>query len=516
MEIENCLGELKAQVDHLLFEGAFIDEVKGYNDATSERSIIIKGRKGSGKTAVARVIQKVNRDKGELCELLTPTTFSFLQFDRSYELTRAIPGFPADFALREIWSYIIYTTAMKAVLESKHVCNTAKLADLETIREYIKKHGLTGKRARAEYLPVFDTILATIRGSGPGPKKGPFEAIGDFVDGQIRDAAFEALSRIVDGLGIKLHLFIDETDQEWGDAGDRDAVIRLLTNLVEVIYLMNFDDLQKSLFPRNLRTKIFLRDEIYACGQFSNPRVLGARTVQLNWDRDSLFSMICARIGIATGHRGKDSYFVWETIFPRTLSVDPRHHAFDYLLSYTYYRPRDMIDLCQKCIIEASRQDREDRIRKVGERIVGRVSETDIKTVLKESCSTFVDYEIMEAKHVFPECKALLERFTGKPWSESPKYYVDEILKQACADLQLADTEEFLLEKLFNFGFFGANIKKPLQPPGGKALERIFWYDNINFNIMQADSLCVHRAFHRKCALGPSEDPLGEWVGDWS
>ena len=105
---------------------------------------------------------------------------------------------------------------MRAVLDSKDITNMARQDDIAVIKKYLDSQGLSAKKSFPQYLKLFDSILGTIRGSGFGHRPGPFEAIGSIFNGEIRDYAFAALPKIIDGQGVKLHLFIDETDQGSG------------------------------------------------------------------------------------------------------------------------------------------------------------------------------------------------------------------------------------------------------------------------------------------------------------
>ena len=97
MAIESCLGEIRAQVDELLLRGAFIDKIGAYSNAEKDHYIVIKGRKGSGKSAIAKMLQKIYLEEGHLCEFIMPHAFTFAHFDNLYDLCRSLPGFPFDY-----------------------------------------------------------------------------------------------------------------------------------------------------------------------------------------------------------------------------------------------------------------------------------------------------------------------------------------------------------------------------------------------------------------------------------
>lgn len=510
MSIENCLGGLKAQTDDLLFKGAFYSEINAYGDAMNDHYIIIKGRKGSGKSAIAKVLQKKIRDEGNICEFITPQSFEFSQFDSLYESCKNFPGFPFDYMLRNVWSTIIFSTAMKSILENKWFNKyITRPDDLQVIKDFLKKLGVADKHNELSYIKVCDIIVKTIKNQGYESSPGPFEAIKNIMGGDLREKSIEALKRIVDGSGRKLYLFIDETDNHWGESKNRDAVIRFLAGLLETLHDIHFDEYTRKIYPDKLFLKVLIRDEGYSTAPISNSRVMNSRSTKIEWDRSSLFKMICSRIGIATGHPKKEPNFVWQTIFPEKFTFDVQRHAFDFLLDFTFNRPRDLIDLCQRCINKAVISE---DVKGKGKKIIGKVSEKNILEALEEYSNYFVEDEIVEAKVVFPECSQIIEYFTAEPWVEKPQYFI-KLLEEICEQIKYPMDRKNILQKLFDFGFFGAILKKPMIHPSYKSgMERIFWYHNRMLRLQNAEYLVIQRVFHVKCSLGEAEDPLNIWT----
>ena len=508
MAIENCLGDVSAQDDPLLFK-AFYD-VPAYADAAKGFFSLVLGRKGSGKSAIRRKLEKDAQERNELTETITPTTFKYSELAAVEDETRAYPGFPFDEMVRAVWSHIVLTTGMRILLHSRQ----ARMVDkhlLDRMKAYLRIHGLAGKKDRPQFLRTCRQILDSLKGKSSVYTDlviGPAEAIAEAINGRYLESAKEAFKAALDGYGIKLNLFIDELDQEWG--GGRVAVIRFLNGIVDFLYHITLVPEYKADYPRNLNVKVFLRDEAYDAIHYPNARKMRARSVRIAWNRGSLFQMISSRVGIASGHAARKPDFMWQRLFPTTLTRVPKRHVFDYLLDYTFWRPRDVIMLLQKAITIAGHQG---RVVEKGQHVEGKVGEADLLEAKEEFAADFVKDELSEAQVLFPKCEDITNCFSSLPWAMKPND-VFTILAGAARDLELCEDPRAIAQELYGLGFLGAVLPKPIQPrhTKRKAYDRVFWYHRRSVNLERADHLVVHRAFHVPASLGVAEDPLDEWT----
>jgi hypothetical protein len=339
------------------------------------------------------------------------------------------------------------------------------------------------------------------------PSAFPTPREGETVEDGYEDA-LAALKRVLDRTS-RVNVFIDDVDHNWYSSMSRDAVVRFITGLHCVIYNMMWDPHESMRFSRNLRVAASVPSEAVGAVQSWNEPILREHMLELEWDREALFKVITKRVARATGHRtATDSSWLWERLFPKTTHADPRLHAFDYLLQFTFRRPRDVISICQLCINAAAA---EGRIKLEKNRVEGSVGDSALQTAVAKYCDQASGDVLRESAIVFPGLEKVMAAFNSWPWvldAKTARELIAETLRALPQDLG-GESVDNVLRKLYEVGVIGATVETGLAvlPEKDMSLEKVFWYDSRPYPIPKAKHILIHPMFHSRLGLEWERDP---------
>lgn len=503
MRIATCLGDIQAENDPLLHK-AFV-ETEQYKQSEDPYYVIVAGKKGSGKSAIANYLKPRVETKGELTELVTPTDFSFIGLDNVESMGLNYPGFPFDDLFERVWEFTLLTTAMKIVMEKPNIWRNVSPKDRQSIQDYLVKHGLAKRNARAKFLDVCKEILSSIKVKSQGFEYtvNAWDAIRAAVNGTSYESASTALTNLL-RKGITINILVDDVDRQWHTARSPDAVMRFMRGLVSTIFNMGVSAYSRKEYSDNLHLRAFVPKEALVSMPFPNMDKLRPHILEVSWDRPKLFRMICKRIGIATGHRGvSDNKYLWQRLFPERLKLEPRLHCFDSLLRYTSRRPREVIALCQQCIIQAAIRG---RVSLKASKVIGNVTDEDIYAAIKAHTPSAAEDVVKEEVIFFPRLNEVLNLFATWPWVLTYRD-VDDIIKEGIERLKLREDSDAIIQKLFNIGFLGGVVRRTTELKERATYEIVYYYDDRSVALHRAKNVVIHPVFHRKYSSEPAPDP---------
>lgn len=407
-------------------------ETGAFNRLKDHRKTVILGNRGTGKSALMKMLAEHFRKENAIVIEMTPE-------DYSYDLLQSTLKKESDGSWAKVsaftasWKYLLYVVAMKRYQDALKMSfkTTAKRTN-----GYLRDNH---KGSQLSSLDIFISYLKRIEGL----KIGPYEA-------GIKSKELQHLYKLEEIIELLPELkmlaekkpivfLIDELDRGWD--GSEDAKM-FVAGLFQAALSLNE-------LSSNFKVIISLRKELHD----NIPTLYDdyQKNIDLfeglEWDEEALFLLITKRIEHSIkGISNQNPKEKWDLIFEQEImGID----SFKYIVSRTLYRPREIIQLCTES------QDRA---------IEKRRNLIDVNSVVtaeaKYSENRTKDISA-EYKFQYPNLINLFEVFRGKSCNLKRNE-----LEEICAKILLGDlktgvtlnwlegqNEEFIINVLWQVGF---------------------------------------------------------------
>lgn len=429
------LGAGSAEADTGMLRQAFV-ETADYQALrhTTDFSYVV-GRRGTGKSAIfQRLRNDFSKDDSVILLSEQPQDYEMLEFQ---ELLHAVS---LDYrALRPItrvlWTAHFLWEATKAVTthyrfgKSKHA---------ETLTGYIANSGLGKQKSGVAF--SIAALREVMKRQLPASEL-PRAVVETYRIGELTNALRETLEHT----GSRVVAIYDRLDEAWTPAVWPIAILGGLARTAA--------EYREKQFP--IYQIVFIRDNMFrALAQFDDDftRHVEAHTLRLQWDEDSLFHLVAARLRIALRlEEMENDAKVWNRFAQRELQGQA---GFKKCLRYTLYRPRDILILLNEAYLNARRDNRDSLVESDVERSALRISQVRLEDLCKE-------YD-----QVLPGVRLFVSSFTGQP-AQRP---VEQVVHQLDAiagtsdysdiqsrDLVLFESGGEMLSALYSVGFIGVH-----------------------------------------------------------
>jgi len=323
-------------LDKYFVESAAFDRVR------SGAKTIVLGNRGTGKSAIFKVLAARERAAGSHVIELSPE-------DYSYELissTMAAAGagsWAKHGAYAAAWKYLIYVLIMKEIAARGGKGPTAQIS------KYVRDNHPDPHAGKL-------TLLISYLKRLEGIKIGPFEA-------GFKSRELDKLYKLEEIHGLLPHLtqilsrqrvivLVDELDRGWDSSEDARAFV---SGLFQACVSMNE-------VHENLRVFVSLRQELYddVPALYEDAQKYRDLLEVITWTEESLLKLIAMRIrhcGAEAGHNAAalaqaHDLACWNAIF----APPPGHPAddsFRYVVGRTLQRPREIIQFCAETVEKA-------------------------------------------------------------------------------------------------------------------------------------------------------------------
>jgi len=417
---------------------------------TGQRHLVV-GPKGSGKSAILRELSKTIGH----CLVITPEHYAT---DVLESLKKSPVGTDLT-AYVTTWKYTLLIEIFRQLIKT----GEGDSAALGEIRKYLVAHNhLSGDLSLFERFMAYLRRISTIRGKiGPTGAELGLDTTKELEKLFKMDELLALIPALRRALRRKTFtVFIDELDQSWNNSETANRF--LVSLLTAAIQLRGIDE--------NLHVIVFLRSEIF---DLLKPTIaqldkLRSDIEQIQWSSRELKNLIVSRafdsIGINPDRTGADSAL--SVLFP---GVVPGCNAplFDYVLSRTSHRPREVIQFSNLILKVARQLD------------AASIIPDAVLRAEEEFSAWKLEYVVSENLFIYPRLDALFDRFRGqkKKWSQNElDSFLTEVLLNMDEDndappwLREILEPSKLLEVLYQLEVFG--IERPGVPtPDGREWE---------------------------------------------
>ncbi len=452
------LDEKRGFLDKVFLKTSIYHRIKGSN-----RELVI-GRKGSGKSAICLMLQKVFKDEGFNVIFLSPESLSKHKIEQL--LASSISN---DEAYIHIWRYVILIAIGKDILN-----NIENLQDVDYDKKNIKeiykfliKNEEIEKNAigkfvdRSPILSNFSLKLFGIEGSVTVNQPENQSKFADELE-KFQTYIEKALTELYKN---QLIVLFDKVDEVWNHSQDSEAMI---IGLVRATHDLN-------LRLRQAQIISFLRSDIYDVLKFHDADKLHSLEERLNWKKEDLKQLIANRGKVSANLEIEDTEQIWNAIFEKRVMNEL---SFDYLVERTMLRPRELIQFCNQALSEA--QDNNHNY--IHSEDILNAEKQYAEWKLKDLASEFiVQYPYLDEliglfqgfKKQF-EYEEFIERFRTTKKRLSKKY----------PDIDIVSSD-IMLQILYVIGFLGTAING----------EKLFVYNDPTIILSQKESMVIHPSF---------------------
>lgn len=461
--------------NYFLETGAFVRLKEG------GKSILL-GNRGSGKSAIIKMLMEYYKKNNYLVVELLPEDYSYEMLNKS-SVSRNEGEWIKASAYTAAWKYLIYVISMKVYLKDNDTIVKSQAGEIyKYIRSYHKGYD------KQNNWDIFINYLKRIEGI----KIGSYEA--GIKTRQLQELyKLEEITNLLDQLkGLTerkpIVFLIDELDKGWDASEEAQAFIG---GLFQASITLNQ-------LSKNFRVIISLRKELYDNIPllYEDYQKYSDIFEVIEWDKQSLFKLITKRISYSLTKTSKLSDIEkWQTLFQDKIKDT---FTYDYIIERTLNRPRELLQFC----IDSRERAIELRTDKID---VNSIITSEVKYSDKRTKDIATEY-----KFQYPNLLCLFEIFRGKKSCISRNQLEELFAKVLIGEIQLRDcnswinnqTEEYLINILWQVGFLKIYTNCYI---GGKPNEGFFGINEISqTNIGSIDKFMIHPMF--RMYLGVVDD----------
>lgn len=415
-------------------------ESQSYRRLKKGRKSILLGNRGTGKSAIFRILAANYRQQGKVVIELTPEDYSYEMLSRT--LVAEQKGAWAKVgAYTASWKYLIYVLIMARILEKAPNLKKKEAKEIYTfLRDNHQGFQNSPLEILISYLKRFEQFKLGLLDTSIKVRK--LQTLYKLQEISKLIPILEAVCE-----NIPVAVFVDELDRGWDASEDAKAFV---SGLFQAAMSLNQT-------IQNTRVMISLRQEMYNSipTLYEDAQKVWDLIEVIRWDKSSLLSLIAKRIA----HSYPELYqteadVCWDAVFAPS---DPAicKQSFDYLVDRTLYRPREIIQFC----IQATEMAIERK-----EFPVSFASIMDVEPLYSGHRTKDI---AAEYRFQYPDLLKVFEAFRGRPYklerAELEEICLDIILNEMMGTHGvewLHDQEpEFLITILWEIGFIRAQVK---------------------------------------------------------
>lgn len=451
-----------------------------YRAFEAGQATILIGNRGSGKSAIFKMLAERQAKNGRIVIQISPDEYSYEIL--SSVLRKELDGsWAKQGSYTASWKYVLYVTVMRELVRS----NVApKSRSFKQIRGFLRDN------VKGDQYSILDHIISYMR-RFEGIKLGQYEMRGAAKElKQLYD--LDEINRLFDPLRMllnakKVSVFIDELDRGWDASEDaRQFVAGLFQAAIQA----------NGLSP-NLKIFVSLRRELYdnIPEIYEDAQKVRDLVRYIGWDENGLKKLMAKRIESVFRLQNDDVDELWSAVFQETLEYR-KTRSFNYIVDRTLYRPREIIHFCNACLREATEDDE-----LIGYDVIARAEYEYSRDRFQDIAS--------EYRFGYPGLDEVFETFRGRVYNltrEELELHCLEVIvgERRCpgAEDWLAELEDWqLIGVLWEVGFL-----RGLAVGGQKAVARsgsryVGSHQVSSLNLEQVQQYHIHPMFRSYLAL---------------
>ncbi|MEN6309064.1 MAG: hypothetical protein ABFD91_15055 [Anaerohalosphaeraceae bacterium] len=431
-QLFSALGHPAAEYDTYLSQ--YFIQSPAYLDAIKCRRTLLLGRRGAGKTA--NFLQLQDAFRRQVNNIVINVSPSKLQLLNTVEKMSEILGSTKITAIFEVfWEYLLITEI--AIYCKEYSSEFPYQSEPELFNEL----NMALKSDEMSLLPFdyrFNKLIDSMIKENDNDDKNILKA--NILEKFYKDI-LPLAKRIISNISKHhpIRILIDNLDRDWNNAGIN-SISYLINALLDVMDKINVRNLLGDAIVIT-----FLREDIYKISSKYDPDYDKRQACTLQWDKDTLKTLVCERIGLVQRTSVHNINKLWENVFGS--KVGEIDDTFEYIVERTMLRPRDIITFCAQILNEMTRRKMACVTEEIIKKAEREYSEYLLKNLRQEFSVGYPDVEDV--------CIAL---FVGKPHNFIEQHLKKRISDEpsVCKGLGIMDIIKFL----FDIGVIGIEIDR--------------------------------------------------------
>lgn len=464
-------------------------ESEAYNRLSKRSKTIVLGNRGTGKSAIFKILGDRAKRAGAIVLELNPENYSYEMLSSILKSERE-GSWAKHGAFTSAWKYLILVRVMQELVATGPKLKTGASA---RIYEYLRDHH---KGQQDNPIAVLISYLKRIEGFKIGPVEASLKTTE--LAKLYRLQEIEPLLQDIKDLLQKrsVIVLVDELDKGWDNSEDAKAFV---SGLFQAAVWLNE-------LSERLTVYISLRQELYDSipALYDDTQKYRDLIETIRWDEPSLLAVAARRI--------KHSYpslnelpdeLVWNEIFAETLKYR-KAKSFNYLVDRTLYRPRELIQFCSDVVTDA----KPNNAVPIDYGVVSRI-ELEYSSARQKDISS-------EYRFQYPGLESVFEVFRGRVYLFERtelellclQICTGDVKTDATASWVLAQDQDYLIDVLWRVGFLRARAVGGLKASRRSGSSYVGPHQVSTLNLRTVSYFQVHPMF--RAALGmrePKKDP---------
>lgn len=463
-------------------------ESDAYGRLAARQKTVVIGNRGTGKSALFKILADRSRKAGAIVLELSPEHYSYEMLCNALRAEKE-GSWAKHSAFASAWKYLVYVLVMKEITGHGVRLKTGAAAK---IYNYLRDNhqGIADS-------PI--AILISYLKRMEGIKIGSYEAAL-----KTRELAklykLEEIEPLLPSLSEltarrKVLVLVDELDTGWDNSEDARAFV---SGLFQACVAINAND-------ENLTAYVSLRQELYDSipALYDDAQKYRDIIETIRWDEATLLAVIANRIRYSLPQlEEKSDADAWGAVFAETLQYR-KSRSFNYMIDRTLYRPREIIQFCTDALEEA-------RSQKAGPIDYAVISRAELGYSDARQKDIAGEYRFQ-----YRGLQSVFELFRGRTYLMEREELLDLCLSISVGESKV-DREavwavnqdpEYLLEVLWRVGFLRAYAVGGLKAMRRSGSSYVGPHQVSTLNLQSISRFQVHPMF--RASLGMKE-PKGE------
>ncbi len=501
-------GAIDAESDDLVIES--FSKHPALSAVLSSRKFLVLGRKGSGKTAIYKMLSNMVDSN------LFVVEYTFVDYPWTYHERYKSDDSAAQERYLHSWKYLYLITIAKTLVNKDESANWSPAATeaISNLREFlIDIYGKTDPSLAETFAPstgqsfldrvTFDLKLIKI--SPPTTKPNTAVQLQEF-NRNLEHAVLLALNP-----NNTYFVCFDELDRGFNPEDDN-----YKQRLMGLLMASRDLNMASTKAGKKFKAIVFLRSDIYSVLSFEDKNKLTETySTLIEWDTgdggSTLKSLMERRIGARLGIAPDEA---WDRVFDNSSKMRGRQAKYNHIVSMTFRRPRDIIKFCN-CILDSYKQ-------RCGLK-PGKFTNEDVSNARKEYSKYFRKELEDEAFQYLKDLKAVFEFVRELGVQVVDRRQLEEAFNTWKDQLGKWKTLEPLLQMLFELSVIG--YKRVGGVGGGSQFVFKYLDPDAEFN-SRSSEFQVHSGLvsalgikkYSRSSKGEIEDgeEMLSWDPDWS
>jgi len=487
---EITLGGLAAEHDDSLEKYFFENDM--FRGVALGRTRVLIGNRGSGKSAIFKVLAHQEKTAGTLVEEITPSDYmyDFLKNSRRFDANAEWARLGAYTAS---WKYVILVTAMR-LLHARHKNLKVSPEHVSHIKIFLRdnadEHLLSPVDLLVKFLKKFGNVSRlTLNGIHFYDKSNQLESLYKLDDLKHLIPSIAELTK-----HTKVLILFDELDQGWDSSDDaRQFIAGLFRAAIQI----------NQQFP-GINILITIREEIYQNipELYDDAQKIRDIIEHVRWTPGELKIMITQRIKHSletflerqTWSSNPDS--IWEYVFEKTIAQSDIS-TFKYIVDRTLYRPRELIFFVNECLKAHNKEE------KIGRETIEKVERGYSKNRLDDIASEY-KFQYAGLREVFETFRLGKDKWERVELEDHWLEIVEGVKPCPAATEWLNESipPGKLIEILWNVGFLRAFMKIGQTPAAADEPYYVGYHQEPTLNTALIRYFDIHPMFRSHLGIG--------------